>query len=230
MTNKKKIVSRILLVIVALTLISFCFIGTTLARYTSENSGSASTGVAKWDISMSLEDSGTFTFDSAKLSPSMDDYAAGSDRVNGTGRVLLATIENKGDVSATVTIAVDDESVTKSSGTYGDQINLDGTGDPTEQNVLDRFSLNLYWSSTNDAAAATVAVEGARPFNPGDKMYLFAEVAWTSADTMYKNFAGDDAVAEVMSDALDTWIGKNITAVSYQVSYTAVQASEQPTA
>lgn len=228
MTNKKKIVSRILLVIVALTLISFCFIGTTLARYTSENSGSASTGVAKWDISMSLEDSGTFTFDSAKLSPSMDDYAAGSDRVNGTGRVLLATITNNGDVSATVTIAVDSEIVTKSSGEYGEQINTDGTGDPTEQNVLDRFSLNLYWSSTDKASGATVAVEGARPFNPGDEMYLFAEVAWTSADTMYKNFAGDDAVAEVMSDALDTWIGKNIASVSYQVSYTAVQVSEQP--
>lgn len=50
MTNKKSIVSKLLLGLVLLTLISCCFLGSTFARYTSGGSGSASTGIANWSI------------------------------------------------------------------------------------------------------------------------------------------------------------------------------------
>ena len=50
MTKKKNMIARICGLLIVLTLISCCFLGTTFARYTSNVSGTASVTVAKWDI------------------------------------------------------------------------------------------------------------------------------------------------------------------------------------
>ena len=46
MTKKKSIFIKLFVALVALTLISCCFLGSTFARYTSEDSGTASVNVA----------------------------------------------------------------------------------------------------------------------------------------------------------------------------------------
>ena len=115
MTQKKSIASKLLLAAIALTLISFCFLGSTFARYTSSSSGSASLNVAKWDVSMK-EDS--ISVDFKKLSPSADAYkGTGADAPNARTKVsekkLVATISNNGDVNANITINFGNEKVTK---------------------------------------------------------------------------------------------------------------------
>ena len=51
MTKRKSVVSKILLLVVLLTLVSCCFLGSTFARYTSSGSGTGTLQVAKWDVS-----------------------------------------------------------------------------------------------------------------------------------------------------------------------------------
>ena len=55
----------------------------------------------------------------------------------------------------------------------------------------------------------------------GETLYIFAEVTWTSDD---KTVYGDAA------DKRDTWVGENVTSVSWTISYTAVQVTELPNA
>lgn len=227
MTNKKKIVSRILLVIVALTLISFCFIGTTLARYTSENSGSASTGVAKWAVAFTggaTETEGepqTASF--GNLSPAQEAYT-GTQRTNSTGGKKIAEIANTGAVDAYITLTVGEE--TLSPGSYSD---------PTEDEVKALFDIKLYYatsdlddfvespSSEGSLTAITSGTQiGTALAAPSGKFYIYGEVIWSSADAESSGDKGEAA------DALDTWVGENVTSVSYEISYTAVQASEQP--
>ena len=239
MTQKKSIASKLLLAAIALTLISFCFLGSTFARYTSSNGGSASLNVAKWDVSMG-EDSISVDFE--KLSPSAAKYP-GTGAVTPTARTKVsekkpvATISNNGEVDANITINFGNEKVTKGgSGNYGDGISTDGTGNPTEQNVLDLFEIKLYYGTTEGAESASNGLTDGQKveLTKGNKIYVYAEVIWTSADVSYWNYCGANeeahVLAAVMADALDTWVGKNVTSVGYDISYTAVQKSELPNA
>ena len=46
-SDKKRILTRVLIVIAALTLLSCCFLGSTFARYVTSANGSGTVGVAK---------------------------------------------------------------------------------------------------------------------------------------------------------------------------------------
>lgn len=110
MTKRKGIVSKVVLVLVVLTLISGCFVGTTLARYASQGSGSATTSVANWRVSItgdavSVSDSASMAF--SDLSPSDEEWSNGVTRKHSTDKKLVATIVNAGEVDATVTVRVD---------------------------------------------------------------------------------------------------------------------------
>ena len=237
MTQKKSIASKLLLAAIALTLISFCFLGSTFARYTSSNGGSASLNVAKWDVSMG---EGSILVNFGQLSPSMAEYddadaSAPDARSKVTEKKLVATISNNGDVDANITINFGNEKVTKGGvANYGDGITVDGTGNPTEQNVLDLFEIKLYYGTTEGAENATTGLTPGQTvaLTTESKIYVYAEVIWTSADVSYWNYCGADEAAHtsaaVMADALDTWVGKNVTSVGYDISYTAVQNSELP--
>ena len=53
MTKRKNVVSKMLLLVLILTLISCCFLGSTFARYTSSGEGGGARvrcQVAKWDV------------------------------------------------------------------------------------------------------------------------------------------------------------------------------------
>lgn len=234
MTKRKGIVSKLFVAVVALTLISCCFLGSTFARYTSKGNGSATTNVALWDIDFGAgEDNGAadVTFDD-KLSPAAGEYKGGSDkRKNPTGKVLVATITNNGDVDASVTVEAGALTVTLLSGKQYDTVGtgfgyaedaLTGT-DASQAQVEGLFSIKLYQDDTNVWADGDEITEDAIPVaaKSGDSattVYIFAEVTWTSHDDL----------EEVVSDAIDTWAGENVESVKYAISYTAVQASKLP--
>lgn len=230
MTQRKSIGAKLFIALIALTLISCCFLGSTFARYTSGGSGSASTGVAAWNINVKGGGtSGNMDVDfTNKLSPSMDNFVSTSAeeaRTNSTGKILIATIRNTGDVDAKVTITAGDISITKNGeveydkGTGITKENVSNGGvAPTEGQVKGLFEIKLY---QDDSAEYTDGAEIGSEINlpaTNGEVYIFAEITWTSTDTQ----------GEAVADAIDTWVGKNVTEISYTFSYTAVQASEIP--
>ena len=231
MTQKKNIASKLVLVLFVLTLLSCCLLGSTFARYVSGGNGSASVGIAKWDVDITGgSDSGTTAVEFEKLSPDITAAFSGTtDRVQATGKKLVAVIENKSDVAANVSVSSGTMTITCDI-LYGDGINADNWNDSnsraSEWQVRQVLQIKLYWddsetytddggecSGTRELAAATNGVGGG-------KIYIFAEASWTSMDTSY----GENA-----ADALDTWIGEYVSKISTDIAFTAVQASELPT-
>lgn len=230
MTQRKSIGAKLFIALIALTLISCCFLGSTFARYTSGGNGSASTGVAKWSINVTGGGtSGNMDVDfTNKLSPSMDNFAgesAGQERTNSTGKILIATIKNTGEVAAKVTITAGDITIdnTVEYATDGSGItNVNAGNDdaaPTEAQVKGLFSIKLYQDDSETYAGDNTEIKGEITLSATTGVvYIFAEITWTSADTE----------GEAVADAIDTWVGENVTEISYTFSYTAVQASEIP--
>lgn len=225
MTKKKSIATKLLIALAALTLISCCFLGSTFARYTSGGSGTATTGVAKWDVSLANAGSLTQTF--ADLSPAQEPYT-NTPRTNSTGKVKVAELSNKGEVAALVTFTFDDDATIAYSGN-GDFASIDaGEYKPDEEReVQDLFSIKLYYSTeTDSAAAATNAMTSGTtevPLAAGSgKVYVYAEVIWASDDEGSGSDSGEAA------DKLDTWVGENVESISFKISYIAEQNSEKP--
>lgn len=225
MTKKKNIASKLVLVLFVLTLISCCLLGSTFARYVSGGTGSASIGIAKWDVDVNTSATSAVTFD--KLSPSMADKVDGGNRTHSTGLVKVAEIKNSGEVDATVTITVGDidfGGVTFGNGYVWQNDQVEGDG-PSETQVEALFSIALYYTTTDSAdrthgitsgsAIGTELTAGSGTF------YIWAEVTWTSTDQLNGGTA--------FGDKVDTWVGENVTAISYSLTYSAVQASEEPT-
>ena len=229
MTKRKSIVSKVLLAIVALTLISCCFLGSTFARYTSGGTGSAGTSVALWDVT--LDTDGQTNITETKLSPSDENYTGGgSNRTKSTGKILVATLTNSGDVDASVTITVGDETialrdrVSYGSGYTEENVSNEPDVGASTVQVANLFSIKLYQddaSTWSDGAEISGAVNlKAKSGDSATTVYIFAEITWTSTDNE----------PEVVSDKIDTWAGENVASVSYAINYTAVQSSEQPNA
>lgn len=230
MTKRKGIVSKVVLVLVVLTLISGCFVGTTLARYASQGSGSATTSVANWRVSITgdaVSDSSSMAF--SDLSPSDEAWSTGATRKHSTGKKLVATIVNAGEVNATVTVSVDTTDANVKVYGLGSDSNAASTtevsfGDDYDKaTVLDLFTVDLYYGTTIGADKATNTITSGTALSdalaPEHTYYIYAEVTWTTADS------GEDGTA---GDALDTWVGNNVGSIVYNLSYTAVQASEVP--
>lgn len=144
MTKRKSLASKLFLLVVLLTLISCCFLGSTFARYTSGGSGTATLTVAKWEIDGPAESAINVNFD--KLSPSKDEYVSTA-RTHSTEKVLAATIVNKSDVSALVTLVADGETLANSLG--------DSWGSYTEEEIKGLFDIKIYANTENDATTAT---------------------------------------------------------------------------
>ena len=211
-----------------MTLISGCFVGTTLARYASQGSGSATTGIALWDIDFTYGgNAGAAAVTVAdKLSPDITkDFSAESNqRVQATGKKLVATIVNKSEVGATITVTAGALQYKNSGGsdvTFNESGSI--TADTLEADASKAqadavFDLKLYQDDTqaySDGADITDA------FGLASKgtVYIFAEVTWTSQD--------QDST-EIVADAIDTWLGENVASIVSDLSYKAVQASEAP--
>ena len=213
MTQKRKLVSKLFVAVVVLTLVSCCFLASTFARYTSGGNGTGTVEVATWAISGPGAGGINATFD--KLSPSKDAYVD-TPRTHSTAPVLVATISNTGDVDALVTLTTGASTITEPAG---------GWEPYTESAIEGLFTIKLYTSTeeevspaVGDLTAYTVAINV--PATSGT-LYVYAVVTWTSDD---KTVTGEAA------DTRDTWVGENVTGVSFDISYTAVQNSEAPNA
>ena len=219
--------------LVVLTLISGCFVGTTLARYASQGSGSATTSVANWRVSITGEavsDSDSASMAFSDLSPSDEEWSSsGATRKHSTDKKLVATIVNAGEVDATVTVSVDTAVDNVKVYGLGSDSNAASTtevsswGKYSKAIVLGLFTVDLYYGTTTGANNATNTITSGTALTTlgkGNTYYIYAEVTWTTADS-----GEDDGTA---GDALDTWVGNNVGSIVYNLSYTAVQASEVP--
>ena len=219
MTKRKSVVSKLLLLVALMTLVSCCFLGSTFARYISTGTGTATIPVAKWAINVGDTGSGAAQF--KKLSPLMKKYE-GTARANPSGKILVASMSNAGDVDALVKFTIDDV-VIASDAAYGTQgVAVDGI--PTADEVKAVFSVKFYYATSNDADAATneITDEGITLNAAGGEMtaiYIFAEATWTS-DT--GTITGDTA------DLRDTYIGQYVSNVVYNYTWEAAQATELP--
>ena len=228
-SDKKRILTRVLIVIAALTLLSCCFLGSTFAKYVTSAGGTAQIGVAKWDIDVEVPaaSGGTsaVTVNTSKLSPSMTEYVSSTHATNPrshtSDKFLVAIVTNKSDVKATITVSAGD---TATCVLVADHPSTEEGFEDKRTEAAACFSIKFYTSDTNSADAAATelsdektATLDAKTTDSADAIYIFAQVTWTSQDT-----------ADASGDALDTWIGQYVTSVSWALTYTAVQASELP--
>lgn len=217
-SDKKRILTRVLIVIAALTLLSCCFLGSTFAKYVTDEDGTAQVNVAKWDIGVETAGSTNVTVNSNKLSPDMAEYNSDSTRSHTSDKFLVAIVTNNSDVKATITVSADD---TATCVLVADHPSTEEGFEDKSTEAAACFSIKFYKSDTKDATDATEGLVSetldAKTDSATDAIYIFAEVTWTSQDT-----SGN-------GDALDTWIGQYVTSVSWALTYTATQNSELPT-
>lgn len=212
MTQKRKLVSKLFVAVVVLTLVSCCFLASTFARYTSGGNGTGTVEVATWKVTG--EGAGQINAQFKQLSPSMDEYVD-TPRTHSTAPVLVATITYEIDVNGILTLTADEETITKTA---------DDWGTYDEEEIKGLFDIQLYTSTTDGAADS---VDGLTAYNAAIDVpaatsgtyYVYAVVTWTSDD---KTVTGEAA------DARDTWVGTNVTSVGYELSYTFVQSSQLP--
>ena len=224
MTKKKNIASKLVLVLFVLTLISCCLLGSTFARYVSGGTGSASVGIAKWDVDFVNGSQGdTLEFSFSKLSPEMREWSSLEEsgwRRNDCGVTYLGSITNGSDVSAIVSFAQSDltyEGTALGNGLWGNSMDEA----PNDVQMDKVFTLTLYYNFDGAASGYNVVDAGTTvTLAQNESVYLFANLTWTSLDEH----------GAVVADAVDTWIGENITEVGASISWTAVQGSELPNA
>ena len=212
MTQKRKLVSKLFVAVVVLTLVSCCFLASTFARYTSGGSGTGTVEVATWKVTG--EGAGQINAQFKQLSPSMDEYVD-TPRTHSTAPVLVATISNTGDVDALVTLTTGASTITAPAGGWENPY--------TESEIEGLFTIKLYTSDTDGAADSVAGLtaydEALNVPATNGTLYVYAVVTWTS---------DDDTVKGEPADARDTWVSENVTGVSFDISYTAVQNSELP--
>lgn len=218
MEKKKRIVSKLVLALVLVAVVSMCFVGVTLARYVSGMDGSSTANVAKWDVSFGDEETISVTF--GAFSPSDAEYSsdtgAATPRSNESVRTQAVVIANNGEVEADVTLTLDgDMTVTPASGAeeFGTTgyTELSTTDNPTEDQVKGLFAFKFY-----DAASGSEIKSGvAFTIDSSESKTIYATIVWTSADATLKTNA----------DALDTWVGENIESVGIEFTVSAVQGS-----
>ena len=227
-SDKKRILTRVLIVIAALTLLSCCFLGSTFARYVTSANGSASVGVAKWDIDVSNETNGTVTpVTYSDLSPSLDTYVGSDDpRTHEHKGALVTTIQNKGEVLANITINLTGlkfySSGTTEVSNWGTKPITAGGTAATQDEAADVIKLQFAYNQDGTLPTSgwtdvgtSVTVENV---GTGGSVYVFIRAIWASFDT----------ANEIAADALDTWLGENVESVGAKLELSAIQASEAP--
>lgn len=214
MTQKRKLVSKLFVAVVVLTLVSCCFLASTFARYTSGGSGTGTVEVATWKVTgEGTGDAGKIEAKFKQLSPSKAAYVD-TPRTHSTAPVLVATISNTGDVDALVTLTTGASTITKPEG---------GWVEYPESEIEGLFTIKLYTSTEEEVSPAvgdlTAYTKAINVPATSGTLYVYAVVTWTSDDETVKGEA---------ADARDTWVGENVKGVSFDISYTAVQDSQLP--
>lgn len=169
-SDKKRILTRVLVVLAALTLLSCCFLGSTFAKYVTSAGGSGTVGVAKWDVSVTPSSSGLYKFD--KLSPTV-----GDDTTQSTGAVDVVTVTNSGDVSALISYSVSMEPNFKS-------------GYTSNRDIEGQFS-NVFSVKVTEKNSADLILD-AKSGDSTDSLTLQAEVIWTTLSDAIDTWYGEN--------------------------------------
>lgn len=232
-SDKKRILTRVLVVLAALTLLSCCFLGSTFARYVTSASGTAQIGVAEWDVSVTP--SADLNVSTNKLSPSKDVFVSGDVRKHSTETLQFASFTNSGDVDATVTLTLSanvslkdmDDDVMSLPATLGSE---DYELTQADANAVFTLSLQLWTkggitdikpSTSGNTVTYTFNLPKGVTGTDNEVCKLLGTITWTS------DISGDEAGE---ADKRDTLLGENVRSVHFGVSYSAVQAEELPTA
>ncbi len=197
-TEKKRILSKVLIVLAALTLLSCCFMGSTFAKYVTNGSGSAKMTIADWDVAIEKEQQGNVTI--TDLSPDVDGVS------HSTGWIKVAAISNSGDVSADVTVSVSELTV-------GSAVFEEGADKDTrwKQYVSDTELQAVFEVAFASDATGTEIANNKFTLAPSGSQDIYMQVTWTT-----------------QSDAQDTFFGEYLNSLTWTISYSAVQSSELP--
>lgn len=251
--STSKVIVRSALILLLLTLISGCFLGSTFARYVSKGEGDLSGEVAKWSITeTSTDGTGTAAVDLGDFSPNMNKYN-NAVRTRSLSDVGLFKITNEGDVDAFLYLTIagasvtpaSDDTITTTVTAYG--YDDGGTNASTTAYVFDQDPTDTYEPSSSEfaqvfAITATVTYSGSTTqdqtyyiLKPNDSIKVSVNVTWTSdlsGDNENDKTVPEDMFPEaagvVYGDLRDTWIGENIAAVGFSYSWYALQGSELP--
>lgn len=248
--STSKVVVRSALILLLLTLISGCFLGSTFARYVSKGEGDLSAGVAEWKITetpSSAEAVGAI--DLGEFSPNMAAHKDNQTRTRSLNDVTLFTLTNEGDVDAFVYLTLagtavtptSDDSITTTVTAYGYQ-GGDVSTTPYNFSASDGNAANEPTSTEFSqifTITASVTTSGGVDETKGDyyvvpkngSITVTIDVTWTTDlenDSPDKISGYPDSMNIVEADLRDTWIGENIAAVGFNYSWYAVQGSETP--
>ncbi len=217
MTKSKKLVSRMMFALLVMTLVSFCFVGFTFARYTSSGTGSATASIAKWSVTGTFEGTSGAALDMGKISPSKAEYTdtsyveASARKNTTTTAVKVLTIKNESDVDALLTLNVGD--ITAAIGTLPTGTTL------TNDQVKAHFTVELC-KQNGDAFTDADLKLAAKTESATAQLDVYAKITWTS--DISATIFGTEA------DKEDTLIGQYVTALNFDIIYTAVQDSTLP--
>lgn len=197
-TEKKRILSKVLIVLAALTLLSCCFMGSTFAKYVTNGSGSASMTIADWDVAIVKEQQGNVTI--TDLSPDVDGVS------HSTRWIKVAAISNSGDVSADVTVSV-------SKLTVGSAVFEEGADEDERwiQYVSDTQLQTVFTVAFASDASGTAITNNKFTLAPSGSQDIYMQVTW-----------------KTQNDAQDTFFGEYLDSLTWTISYSAVQSSELP--
>ncbi len=223
--TKKRVTTTLFIALVLLTLISFCFLGTTFARYTSGGNGAASVSVADWAIDFGVKGDaveGVTTVSFGDLSPAKEAYTDTA-RTHSSALTLLATIKNTGDVDALITLTRGETTITKVGGAPSSGTAPDYYDDNTLKAL---FALKLYVHTLElPAAEEQYLWDGSETYNlpaTNGTLYIYGVATWNTDD----DGSGSDKGAA--ADAKDTYAGKYVETVNWTLGYKAEQNSEKP--
>ena len=199
-TEKKRILSKVLIVLAALTLLSCCFMGSTFAKYVTNGSGSASMTIADWDVAIVNEQEGNVTI--TDLSPDVDGVS------HSTGWIKVAVISNSGDVSADVTVSVSELTV-------GRAVFEEGADEDIRWNqyVSDTELQTVFKVAFASDANGTIITDNKFTLAHSGSQDIYMQVTW-----------------KTQNDAQDTFFGEYLDSLTWTISYSAVQSSELPAA
>ena len=172
-----------------------------------------------------------------KISPAEEEAAAENattPRKNvAVAATALATITNKSDVEADVTVTVSDYKVTLVTNVKFSETGWETDKKPSQAEFMDTVQLQFGTSADAQTQPTTWStVDSTTSFEvykntlgvgstTSTQICIWYRVVWESQDD---NAKVDDA------DKFDTWIGKNVTKISANITFSAVQGSEQPNA
>ena len=256
--STSKVVVRSALILLLLTLISGCFLGSTFARYVSKGEGDLSAGVAEWKITETTEWEDAATVALTKFSPNMAAHADNQTRTRSLNDVTLFTIKNDGDVDANLYLSFNgtavapatDSNIAMTLTAYG----YTSGGDTVDTNNKITFEATYSTPAASDTykptsdefkAIFTITVTVTTTGNVEEKetYYLLgdngtvtvtADITWTtdldgdSSKTIQEGDEFPDGANVVYADLRDTWIGENVAAVGFNYSWYALQGSELP--